>query len=65
MPEYRSYSLEQNGHVVRSRIHLTPETDDIAIEHAQKLIDGRWWRFGRKIGSLPLSIAATAPEVLA
>jgi hypothetical protein len=40
MPEYQFYNLEQNGKVVISRIHLTCATDDIAIEHGQKLSFG-------------------------
>jgi hypothetical protein len=66
MPECRSYSFEQNGQVVRSRIHLTLETDDIAVEHAQKLIDREMvevWQEDRLVAAL--SIAATAPEVSA
>jgi hypothetical protein len=66
MPEYRFYSLEQNGQVVRSRIHLTLETDDIAIEHAQKSIDGEMmevWQEDRLVATL--SIAANAPKVSA
>jgi len=66
MPEYRFYSLEQNGQVVRSRIHLTLETDDIAIEHAQKSIDGEMmevWQEDRLVATL--STAANVPEVSA
>jgi hypothetical protein len=66
MPECRSYSVGRNGRVVRSPIHLTVETDDIAIEHAQKYIDGEMmevWQEDRLVAAL--SIAATAPEVSA
>ena len=66
MPECRSYSVGQNGRVVTSRIHLTVETDDIAIEQAQKFIDGEMMEVWQEDGLVAdLSIAAYAPEVTA
>lgn len=64
MPEYRFYNLEQNGQVVISRIHLTLATDDIAIEHGQKLSFGETvqvWQEDRLVATL--AIGSDRPEV--
>jgi hypothetical protein len=64
MPEYRFYSLQQNGQMVISRIRLTLPTDDIAIEHAHKLTFGETvqvWQEDRLVATLAVGIER--PEI--
>jgi hypothetical protein len=64
MPEYRFYNFEQNGRLVISRIHLTLPTDDVAVEHAQKLTFGETvqvWQEDRLVATL--AIGPDRPEI--
>ena len=64
MPEYRFYTLEQNGRVVISRIRLTLATDDVAIEHAYKLTFGETvqvWQEDRLVATL--AVGSERPEI--
>jgi hypothetical protein len=55
MPEYRFYSLEQNGQFVIARVDLTVENDEIAIAQAKQLIVGEAvevWQGDRLVANL-------------